>query len=75
MPAWRTAATPILFAVALPLAVFYVLRSQGASQWLALRLRQLEVAGHRAGVTRTRGTHSGRGRQSAEKIVRQERGV
>ncbi|MER6405889.1 VC0807 family protein [Streptomyces viridosporus] len=38
MPAWRTAATPILFAVALPLAVFYVLRSQGASQWLALTL-------------------------------------
>ncbi|QES51833.1 hypothetical protein DEJ50_32270 [Streptomyces venezuelae] len=38
MPPWRTVATPILFAVALPLAVFYVLRSQGISQWLALTL-------------------------------------
>ncbi|MEH6374237.1 VC0807 family protein [Streptomyces sp. KLMMK] len=38
MPAWRTAAAPILFAVVLPLAVFYVLRSQGISQWLALTL-------------------------------------
>ncbi|WP_229876634.1 VC0807 family protein [Streptomyces nojiriensis] len=36
MPAWRTVATPILFTVALPLAVFYALRSQGIGQWLAL---------------------------------------
>lgn len=38
MPTWRTVATPILFAVVFPLAVFYVLRSQGISQWLALTL-------------------------------------
>ncbi|MFD7629748.1 VC0807 family protein [Streptomyces sp. NPDC059851] len=38
MPTWRTAAAAFLFTVALPLAVFYVLRSQGTSQWLALTL-------------------------------------
>ncbi|MFD7135820.1 VC0807 family protein [Streptomyces sp. NPDC059894] len=38
MPTWWTAAAPLLFAVVLPLAVFYVLRSQGTSQWLALTL-------------------------------------
>ncbi|MFG2296597.1 VC0807 family protein [Streptomyces sp. NPDC048603] len=38
VPTWRTVATPVLFTVALPLAVFYVLRSQGVSQWLALTL-------------------------------------
>ncbi|WP_327152738.1 VC0807 family protein [Streptomyces yangpuensis] len=38
MPTWRTAATAILFAVVLPLAVFYVLRAQGISQWSALTL-------------------------------------
>ncbi|MEU2390383.1 VC0807 family protein [Streptomyces sp. NPDC007369] len=37
-PAWRAAATAILVAAALPPAVFYVLRSQGISQWLALTL-------------------------------------
>ncbi|MFK0257978.1 VC0807 family protein [Streptomyces sp. NPDC090445] len=38
VPAWRAAATAIVVAAALPLAVFYVLRSQGISQWLALTL-------------------------------------
>ncbi|MFD0271678.1 VC0807 family protein [Streptomyces sp. NPDC127106] len=38
MPTWRAAATAILFTVVLPLAVFYVLRAQGISQWLALTL-------------------------------------
>ncbi|MFD8414989.1 VC0807 family protein [Streptomyces sp. NPDC059650] len=37
-PTWRAAATTTLVAVVLPLAVFYVLRSQGYSQWLALTL-------------------------------------
>ncbi|NXY93779.1 hypothetical protein HYE82_05070 [Streptomyces sp. BR123] len=38
MPTWRAAATAILVAAVLPPAVFYVLRSQGISQWLALTL-------------------------------------
>ncbi|MEV5998714.1 VC0807 family protein [Streptomyces griseomycini] len=38
MPAWRTAAAPVLFVVVLPLAVFYGLRSQGVGQWPALTL-------------------------------------
>ncbi|MEU2853765.1 NmrA/HSCARG family protein [Streptomyces syringium] len=34
--------------------------------WAALSLRQLEIAGRRAGVTALRGAHAGGGRQSAE---------
>ncbi|MET9646384.1 VC0807 family protein [Streptomyces syringium] len=35
-PAWRALAAPFLFDVALPLTVYYVLRSQGTGQWQAL---------------------------------------
>ncbi|MEV7614601.1 VC0807 family protein [Streptomyces sp. NPDC089799] len=38
LPAWRTVALPVLFTVVLPLALFYVLQSQGVSQWLALTI-------------------------------------
>ncbi len=38
----------------------------------ALSLRQLEAAGQRAGMSACRGTHAGRGRRSAGKIVRQQ---
>ncbi|MGX8910102.1 VC0807 family protein [Streptomyces netropsis] len=37
-PAWRAWAAPFLFDVALPLTVYYVLRSQGTGQWQALML-------------------------------------
>ncbi|MBB4889651.1 hypothetical protein FHS38_005727 [Streptomyces netropsis] len=37
-PAWRALAAPLLFDVALPLTVYYVLRSQGTGQWQALML-------------------------------------
>lgn len=36
--AWRASAAPFLFDVALPLTVYYVLRSQGTGQWQALML-------------------------------------
>ncbi|GAA0490865.1 VC0807 family protein [Streptomyces stramineus] len=35
-PAWRAAATPLLFDLVLPLALYYALRSQGTGQWQAL---------------------------------------
>ncbi|MET9692544.1 VC0807 family protein [Streptomyces sp. NPDC006514] len=48
IPTWRAAATAMLVAVVLPLAVFYVLRAQGISQWLALTLSGAVPAVHMA---------------------------
>ncbi|MFF3501019.1 VC0807 family protein [Streptomyces sp. NPDC003247] len=54
MPTWWSAATPLLIAVVLPLAVFYVLRSQGVSQWLALTLSGAVPLARMAVVAATR---------------------
>ncbi|KUL36926.1 hypothetical protein ADL22_23150 [Streptomyces sp. NRRL F-4489] len=45
-PRWRTVGLPLAVNVAVPLALYYVLRAQGAAQWLALLLSGVVPAAH-----------------------------